>query len=135
MQRYLRLALVLALVSFVAGCGAKKLRTTGRLLKSGQPLVAEEGEFFHVIFVPILPDGTPPGDHYVATVDQATGTFTVAGKDLQGMPPGKYRVAVELMKQKKNQLGGKFDAVNSPFVFNVDASTKEIDVDLDKPPT
>ena len=68
-------------------------------------------------------------------MDQAAGTFTVAGKDLKGVPPGKYRVAVEWMKKKKDQLRGKFDTVNSPFKFDVDSSTKEIVIDLDKPPT
>ncbi len=48
------------------------------------------------------------------------------------MPPGKYRVAVELMKKKKDQFGGKFDTIRSPFVFDVDGQTKEIVIDLDK---
>ncbi|MGO8747886.1 MAG: hypothetical protein ACLQNE_18075 [Thermoguttaceae bacterium] len=136
MQRFLTFALILGLALAAGGCGGeKKLQTKGRLLKSGQALAAPEGEFFHVIFVPIPPDGKPAADQYVALVDQAAGTFTVAGKDLKGVPPGKYRVAVEWMKKKKDQLRGKFDTVNSPFKFDVDSSTKEIVIDLDKPPT
>ena len=80
-----------------------------------------------------LPDGKPPSDVFVAKVDQATGTFTAAGKDLTGMPAGKYRVAVELMKKKKDQFNGVFDMQNSPFTVSVDSGTKEIVVDLDKP--
>ena len=70
-----------------------------------------------------------------AMVNQTNGTFTPAGKDLKGMPAGKYRVAVELMKKKKDQFGGRYDAEKSPFVVDVDANTKEIVVDLDKPGT
>ena len=67
-------------------------------------------------------------------MDQTAGTFQPAGKNGRGMPPGKYRVAVELMKKKKDQLRGKFDAEKSPFVFEVDAKTAEIVIDLDNPP-
>ena len=50
------------------------------------------------------------------------------------MPPGKYRVAVELMKKKKDQFGGKFNEDKSPFVVEVDSKTPEIVIDLDNPP-
>ena len=124
---------VLALV--VTGCGGDGLlRTQGRLLKGGQPFIPKEGEFIEITFVPILPDGKPPGDHYYADVDQTTGTFQPAGKNKKGMPPGKYRVAVELMKKKKDLFGGKFDAEKSPFIFDVDTKTQEIVIDLDNPP-
>jgi hypothetical protein len=110
------------------------LRTRGRVLQGGQPLVAKDGETLEVMFVPIPADGKPPTDFYYAEVDQTTGTFRPAGKNGKGMPPGKYRVAVELMKKKKDQFGGKFDAEKSPFVFDVDAKTPEIVIDLDHPP-
>jgi len=84
--------------------------------------------------VPIPADGKPPRDFYFAETDQTAGTFRPAGKNGKGMPPGKYRVAVELMKKKKDVLGGKYDAERSPFVFDVDANTKEIVIDLDNPP-
>jgi hypothetical protein len=81
-----------------------------------------------------LPDGKPPADFYYAKVDQTTGVFRPSGKNGKGMPPGKYRVAVELMKKKKDQFGGKFDAEKSPFVFEVDANLSEIVIDLDRVP-
>ena len=132
MRRALTLTVV-GLCILITGCGDGRLRTKGRLLKGGQPFIAPEGEFIHVTFVPIPPDGKPATDYYYAEVDQTTGTFRPAGKDLKGMPPGKYRVAVELMKKKKDQFGGKFDTQKSPFVFDVDGGTKEIVIDLDKP--
>jgi hypothetical protein len=119
----------------VPGCGGEvKLQTKGRLLKAGQPFIPKDDESVRVTFVPILPDGKPPKDHYFAEFDPSTATFQSAGKDLQGMPPGKYRIAVEHKKNRKDALVGKFDENRSPFVFDVDASTSEIVIDLDKPP-
>lgn len=129
------LAVVAVALAAATGCGDGRLRTRGKLLKGGQPCVAKEGESFNVFFVPIAADGKPPTDFYVAAVEQADGTFRATGKDLKGMPPGKYRVAVEHMKNKKDLLGGKYNAENSPFVFDVTGESDEIVIDLDKPPT
>jgi hypothetical protein len=135
MKRFLIFVLALALGLAVSGCGRNGLlRTKGRLLKSGEPMVLKEEEFIQVIFIPIPPDGKPPGDHYVADVDQTTGEFVPDGKNRKGMPPGKYRVAVAVMRNKRDLLRGKFDPVQSPFVFDVDSHTAEIVIDLDKPP-
>jgi hypothetical protein len=122
MRRALTLT-VFGLCIVIAGCGDGRLRTKGQLLKDGQPFIPPEGEYLEITFVPILPDGKPAPDYYYAEVDQATGTFR---------PAGKYRVAVELMKKKRDQFGGKFDTIRSPFVFDVDSLTKEIVIDLDK---
>jgi hypothetical protein len=128
--------MVVAVLSLLAaGCGGDgRLRTQGRLMKDGQPLVPKEGESIRVTFVPILPDGKPPADHYHAEFNRTDATFVSAGKDKQGMPPGKYRVAVEYKKNKQDVFGGKFDENKSPFVFDVDSRTSEIVVDLDHPP-
>src|SRR5262249_35416619 len=134
MRRILSALLPVVVALATSGCGDGLLRTPGRLLKGGQPLIPKNGEFIEITFVPIPSDGKPPGDFYYADVDQAAATFRPAGKNGQGMPPGKYRVAVELMKKKKDQLGGRFDAERSPFVFDVDAKTREIVIDLDNPP-
>jgi hypothetical protein len=135
MSRVLTAALVAAFAFITAGCSSDGLlRTQGRLLKGGQPFVPSEGELIEITFVPIPPDGKPPADYYYADVDQTAGTFKPAGKNGKGMPPGKYRVAAELMKKKKDQLRGKFDAEKSPFVFEVDSKTSEIVIDLDNPP-
>jgi hypothetical protein len=109
------------------------LKTQGRLVKSGKPFIPGDGEAIQILFVPIFPDGKLPNDYYAAVVDQATGTFRPSGKDGKGMPPGKYRVAIELMKKKKDQFDGKYDSEKSPFVYDIDASTNEIVVELDNP--
>jgi hypothetical protein len=135
MQRFSTLGVVFVFALALGGCGRDGLlRTKGRLLKGGVALIPKQDEAIQIIFVPILPGGSPPGDHYVAQVDQTTATFMPVGKNLKGMPPGKYRVAVALMQKKKDLLGGKFDTEKSPFVFDIDPRTQEIIVDLDKPP-
>jgi hypothetical protein len=122
-----------ALCLLSAGCGGK-LRTRGKVMKDGKPLLPEGKDSVRVTFVPILPDGKPPTDHYHAIYDRDSGTFTAAGKDKKGMPPGKYRVAIFYMKNKKDLFNGRFDEENSPFVFDVDSSTKDLVIDLDTMP-
>ncbi len=123
-----------ALCLLVSGCGDGRLRTRGRVMKDGQPLLPKEGESVRVTLVPILPDGQPPADHYFAEYNPANGTFQSSGKDRKGMPPGKYRVAVEYKRKKKDVFAGQFDENQSPFVFDVDSGTKELVIDLDHPP-
>ena len=126
--------LAVALALFAAGCGSNLLTTRGRVVKGGAPFKPGPGEFVRVTFVPILPAGKRVEDHYVAEYNAADGTFQVAGKDRKGMPPGKYRVAIELDKRRSDLLRGRFSAEKSPFVYDVDASTPEIVIDLDRPP-
>ena len=127
-------AVAAALCLLAAGCGDGRLRTRGRVVRGGQPILPREGESVRVTFVPILPDGKPPADHYFAEFNPADATFRSAGKDKQGMPPGKYRVAVEYKKNRQDLFRGKFDENRSPFVFDVDSRTPEIVIDLDRPP-
>jgi hypothetical protein len=134
-MRFCRLPIAaLVLASCAAGCSSQQLTTRGRVHKGGAPFLPGKGEFVRVTFVPIHADGKRVEDYYVAQVNPTDGTFQVAGKDLRGMPPGKYRVAVELDKHRSDLLKGRFDAERSPFVFDVDASTPEIVIDLDRPP-
>src|SRR5262249_19740423 len=102
--------------------------------KSGQPLIPKEGESVRVTFVPILPGGKPPSDHYHAEFNRADGTFQSAGKDRKGMPPGKYRVAVEYKQNRRDAFGGKVDGNNQPFVFEIDSRTADLVIDPDNPP-
>jgi hypothetical protein len=126
--------IALGLCVSLAGCGTGKLRTTGQVRKGGQPFVPKEDESVRVVFVPILPDGKPPRDHYHTLFDDTDATFVSAGKDLEGMPPGKYRVAIIHQKNKRDLFNGRFDENKSPYVFEIDAQTPPIVIDLDSPP-
>jgi hypothetical protein len=131
-MRSTRLLFTLALAA--CGCGSGLLTTRGRVVKNGAPFLPGPGEFVRVTFVPVPPDGKRAEDFYVAEYNPADGTFQVAGKDRRGMPPGRYRVAVELDRKRRDLLRGRFDADRSPFVYDVDASTPEIVIDLERAP-
>ena len=78
-------------------------RPRGRVLKGGQPFVVPEGEYVRLIFVPVVESGNPH-ETYVAEYNRQNGSFKVAGKDLQGMPPGKYKIAVEHLRKRADLL-------------------------------
>lgn len=126
----------LAVTFGTAGCGGgpKLLKAKGKVVKNGEDFAPDDGEGLQVCFIPIAEDKSPPKNWYAADVDQSTGYFTAAGGEYKGMPPGKYRVMVELKKNRKDLLKGKFDALNSPFVFEVDEGSELMVVDIEDPP-
>jgi hypothetical protein len=81
----------------------------------------------------MLDGGGRAMDFYAATVNPDDASFQVAGKDGKGVPPGKYRVVVEHLRQKKDLLKGEFDALKSPFVFDIDQRTGELTLDVARP--
>lgn len=136
MKQLLTIAYIGAFTSLLLGCGNgdKLLRARGQVVKNGEDFIPDDEENLQVCFVPISEDGKPPRNWYAAEVDASTGWFYAAGAEKKGMPPGKYRVMVELKKNRKDLLGGKFDAFNSPFVFEIDDESTPMIVDLDNPP-
>jgi hypothetical protein len=135
MYRIITMLFVAAGLCVVAtGCAGGKLKAKGRITMKGQPLTLKEGETVNVVFVPILPDGKPPRDYYYAEFNPADATFWSAGKDKQGMPPGKYRVAVALKRDKKDVLKGEYDEYRSKFVFDFDSNSPEVTIDISEQP-
>ena len=129
----LRIAAVALAALLFAGCsGDGMLKTKGRVVKGGAPLTLKEGEDLGIFFYPLRDDGKLGTTVYPAFYNAADGTFRVTGNDRRGMPPGKYRVAVELKLNKKDLFGGVYDMERSPFVFDITAKTAEIVIDLDK---
>lgn len=56
------------------------------------------------------------------------------GKDGQGLPLGKYRVTLQLMKNKEYLFKGKLMGARSPFTCEVTSGSTEVLVDLDQAP-
>jgi hypothetical protein len=136
-MRYLLKAIcLLSMFLLTLGCGAedKLLPLKGRILKEGSKFEPAPLEIKQIIFVPVLTNGEPIRDQYYANFNDVDSTFVVAGKTGKGLPPGRYRVSLELMKDRKDQYHGKCDAVRSPYVFEIDQKTKEVVIDLDKLP-
>jgi hypothetical protein len=129
-----RALLTVALCLFVlSGCGGDgRLNAKGRIVKGGAPFTVPEGEYVRVIFFPVTSDGQPPQNTYIAAYNRADGTFRAMGPDGKGIPPGKYRIALEHLKKKKDLFRGAFDGDRTPIVREVQGST-EILIDLDHP--
>ena len=127
------LVFILAFFCLLAvGCGSGKLKLQGRLLKKGEPYVPAETETVHLTF---FPDGDQAEQGpYQAEVNRKDGTFRVVGLDGKGLPPGKYRAAMQIMKNRKDILKGAYGKTGSPFSIDVTDATKEVTLDLDTPP-
>jgi hypothetical protein len=118
----------------LTGCGTPRYRIPGRITQGGQPFQHDDDDAVAVTFVPIPPEGEIARDYFYAEVDQKTGTFWAAGGTKKGIPLGKYRVAIELKRNRKDLFKGKYGTENSPFVFDIVSGTQEIVIDLDKQP-
>jgi hypothetical protein len=133
MRRMVILSVVPLLALLLVGCGGNgKLRTKGQLVKDGAPYVVNEDDIVYVTFVPIV-DGGKAMDYHVAIYNNADGTFVASGKDGTGVPPGKYRIAVEHKRNKKDLLNGAFGTENSPFIREVKTSSDTLKLDIAKP--
>jgi hypothetical protein len=134
MRRLPFLAGVLLIGLALVGCGGNgKLRTRGQIVKNGQPYVAEEDDIVKVVFMPVPEPGEKAMDYHVAIFNNADGTFVASGKDGKGVQPGKYRIGVEHLHNKKDVLKGAFSGEKSPFVREVKNSSDTVTLDLAKP--
>src|SRR5262245_35427568 len=111
---------LLVLGLFALGCGdSSHIKAKGRIVKGGQPYLAPEGEGFRVFFVPLEVRKDDHYDSYAAEYDPQDGSFCVQGKDGRGLPAGKYRVDLQLMKSKEDLLSGKLMGKKSPMILEV----------------
>jgi hypothetical protein len=131
-MRPLRTLVPVIILSLTAvGCGGSHLKPKGHVLKGGQPYLLPEGEGLRIFFVPVDPAKSDHFDSFAAEYDPSNGSFQVQGKDGKGLPPGKYRVDIQLMKSKEDLLGGKLMGKKSPFVLEVTSSGGDLVIDLD----
>jgi hypothetical protein len=116
----------------VCGCGGseRKMQAKGKIVKGGAPFTVPAEEYVRVTFYPMPADGARPNNSYVAVYNRNDGKFTVVGPDGKGLPAGKYRVAVEHERKRKDLLGGAYDADRSPFVVEVNSKSQDIVIDL-----
>jgi hypothetical protein len=130
-MKYSRLAAVcLVCALFVTGCGSNMLKVKGRVVKAGQPFIIAPDESMRIVFVPSEPLSPDKYDSFFAIYSREDGSFRVTGKDGNGLPPGKYKVGLELLKHKNDEFKGAFSAKRSPFAFEVKSSSDEIVLDL-----
>ena len=118
----------------LVGCSQSgKMSIRGHLLKNGTPYAPPEGEIVRIMFVPIAQGKERVTDFYAANFDRDDGSFQAAGGDGRGIPPGKYRIAIEHLKNRADIFKGAYDAERSPFVREIKSSADEVTIDLAKP--
>ena len=131
-MRRIRNGSVLVLIAlFLSGCGDGRIKARGRIVNNGAPFQLGEGEGLRIVFAPVEASGATY-ESYVAVFNK-DGSFQVMGRDGKGLPPGKYRVALEHLKKKQDLLKGAFDGQNTPIVREVTDGSNEIVIDLDHP--
>jgi hypothetical protein len=127
----INLAIGLLLLGTI-GCGPSLLRPTGKITKGGAPLkLSDKG----VMQIALYPESDKSFGAPEAVDWKPDGTFTVKGREGNGIVAGKYRVSVIIMDpyggpNAKDILDGKMAKEKGPLVEVKDAS--EIVIDIDK---
>jgi hypothetical protein len=123
-----------ALAFLASGCGTgpTKYQTYGRILKGGEPFQAPKDDAVRVTLVPIPEGGARVMNWYAASYNPKDSTFRASGPDGAGIPPGKYRVCVELLHKRNDMFKGAYFGDSSPFIREVRSRSDEITIDLAK---
>jgi len=135
-RRYIvRTCVVVFLCALVVGCGSSnKIKARGRVTKDGKPFAITKADNMglRIVLAPIdLPSDATTYTQYPAMF-QTDGTFQVKGNDGEGLPPGKYRVSMELIQKKEDLWKGKLLGGRSSFVVEVTPANKELVINLDE---
>jgi hypothetical protein len=133
MQLHKRLAICVLAGLFSFGCGDSGfVKARGRVIKGGAPFQLPEGEGLRIVFSPMELPTEQKYDSYAAAFDPDDSTFFVMGKGDKGLPPGNYRISIELLRKKEDLLGGKLLGKNSPLTCEIVAPANDLVIDLDK---
>lgn len=96
-SRLCGIVLLLLGAMLLLGCSRESpaVPAKGKLVLAGQPFDPSAYDPITIILYPDSAGGTSENT-FPAIVDD-NGTFTVPGRDGQGIPPGKYHVSIETM--------------------------------------
>lgn len=123
----------------LTGCarGEPRYTVTGRIHNGGKPLpVKPMVGRLNVLFYPVKEEGGKVVDPQQAVVKD-DGTFSVPGTQGNGIPPGKYKIAVTWQDDYPlgpDKLKGAYKLEKTQIVRDVDGE-KEIVIDVSNPPT
>jgi hypothetical protein len=134
MRLTLRILVCAVIAASALGCGNSGLiKAKGRVVKGGQPFLAPEGEGVRRVFEPAsIPQGATQYDSFAAEYHPDDGTFEVQGKNGLGLPPGAYRVSLQILQHKEDVLNGGATGKKSPFTCEVTNAGGEVVIDLDR---
>jgi hypothetical protein len=133
-MKLLRRIIALLILGLLAtGCGDSGfVKARGHIIKAGEPYLTGPGEGFRIVFAPIELQSTTQYDSYAASYNPKDGSFIVTGKNGKGLPPGNYRIGLQLMKSKEDLLNGRLLGKKSPLVAEVTSARNDIVIDLDQ---
>ena len=130
--RYLGIGIFAAALALgCSGNAASLIKARGRVVKNGSAYTLPKGRGLRINFAPQAPPEGNRYDSYPAIFDPDKGTFEVVGKNDQGLPPGKYKVSLELMEKKEDLFNGKLTGNASPIVLEVTPANPELVIDFD----
>ncbi len=154
LKRPIIVALVIAPLVALSGCGGSiAVPVKGKVLKDGAAYSPPKGEIVYVTFYESQKKNdagktVQSGQPYQAKVDQTNGTFALLGPKGQGLPPGKYRVAVtqKMTREAFDEANPKHfrdihrddDILKDQFgpetstIFREVKTDEEVTIDLDK---
>jgi hypothetical protein len=129
--RLVSFALLFAVVLVFAGCKSKdktaegRTKPKGRILENGLPIKVDMAKLppgdpgLQVTFIKI--GGVDAGDEVNALItDASTGAFELIGADAKGIPPGKYRVAIQMAPVgSPDLLKGKYSREKSKIEVDI----------------
>ena len=114
----------------MAGCGPRLVVVSGRVTDGQRPLAVGKNGQVAVFFTPVGAEGDMLDVSHSATVDPATGAYTLRGLSGKGIPPGQYHVMVRHYDPYPiaDKLKGVF-AVPSQLMCEV-VEGRPVDVDV-----
>jgi hypothetical protein len=138
--------LALVLLVLIVGCGAKAHQPTLRLVKNGQPFRPEEdkGEQMNVT---LYPEGGGNESYLAGPLEPDEGLFQIRGPQNKGIPPGRYKVAIEKIQMPipgkvskpssgppkdlmKDLLGGRYSRDKTTLTCEITGKEEEIKVEV-----
>jgi hypothetical protein len=123
----------------LAGCGTKGYTVTGKVVLPANVKMAAD-DSVTILFAPEDPKGTSAPAEFTPS----DNTFVAKGPEGKGLPPGKYKVSVQITPypgkpesaQRATQLSGinsAYDLANTKMTYEVTKdSSQSITIDLTK---
>ncbi len=131
-------ALLACVCLCVVGCssGSPTFKVSGTLQNDGKPYTAPKGSSVLITFVPVELKNMQV-DTYPTKMKAEDSSFLVPGREGNGIPPGKYRVALQQMvpggSDEINAMNERFSSTKSPIIVEVKDATPIV-IDIAKAP-
>lgn len=124
-----RIACLSTLTLILSGCSSsiETIWIEGKVTKSNAKYQVPEGQNLGISLTlteeaKIGDVKIPAGESFSAEYDPEAGTFTVPGRDGNGIPPGKYKISLEqkLSRESLDEKNAKLSKGQKPFDRDTD---------------